>query len=139
MKFYIATNYENWKAAKSLKELLELRGHLVTSRWIAMAEARNGAREDQGNDISEEEKSSRAARDFEDVDRAHALVLLTTGRKQPGAMAELGFAIGRGKLSIVVGLLDHLFHRYPGVVNFQTDGEFVEWAWNLNREEILSE
>ena len=131
MRFYVATNFANWKAAKSIQSFLERRGFVVTSRWIAVAEKREGIDETQGA----EDWSQQAVRDIEDIDKAEVLVIIPPFTR--GAMFELGYSYAKNKLCIIVGDPDHVFHHHPNMILFATKSEFIDWTNSFNTEEII--
>ena len=140
MRFYVASNFANWPAAKELQQQLEIRGNLVTSHWIDIAAKRNGADGPQPEEKWAEVAVAEAVRDVQDVDAAEALVLIEDSAMPPtrGALFELGYAHGKGKLCVVVGEADHVFHYHPDFISFKDGAEFLEWVERVGaHEEII--
>lgn len=98
MKIYLAHNFaaRNF-LRKHVIPFYELKGHIITSRWIV---------DDMHLEHSDESKERSAVHDLEDIDSAGALILFTDQfgvRSGKGKFIELGYAIRAGKICILVG------------------------------------
>ena len=113
MKVYIASRFSRIQEAEHVvRPALEAIGWTVTSRWH---------REQAGQPVdgamahhTAEENGFFAARDLEDVDAADTLLLLTEApesRWPRGArFVEYGYALAKGKVLILVGPRENVFH-----------------------------
>lgn len=102
---YIAAPFELRAEAQALMVKLEREGFVVTSQWLRI------------DDMPDSDGAARL--DLEDIDRAHALVLLnpegwrTTGTG--GRHSEFGYAYAQGKQLFVVGVRTNVFHYLSNV------------------------
>lgn len=122
MKLYIASHSQN--DARLLKADLELRGHVVTSRWIT-ADAKFGHGVEA---YSDSERRSLATMDEDDVRASDGLILIaeTEGRTVPGGKhVETGMAIALGLPVFVIGRPENLFHWHPRVTLVQSPAELL--------------
>jgi hypothetical protein len=108
-KAYIAAPWPSKAAAKLARQSLADRGIECTSSWIDFEpEASTEA-------ILQEE----AVRDFRDIRRANALILLNTIDLVPlgqgGKHVEVGYALAMNKPVYVIGTRSNVFHYHPGV------------------------
>lgn len=124
MKIYIAARYGRKAEAKQLAEKLIAVGHEITSTWL-----------DQKEDemlYNEGPKSAGvfARKDLNEIDDGDVLIYLAEvegnlwGRG--GRHVEFGYALGTGKLVIVLGPMENIFHYLPEVVHFNTEEELLE-------------
>jgi hypothetical protein len=109
MKIYIAGRYNLLNELKLESQKYIDAGHSITSRWL---------------DNQEEGKSwdAVADMDIQDVHSADACVLYTEPYGTPvsggGRHVEFGYALGAGKIVVVVGPHENIFHWHPSVVVF---------------------
>ena len=96
MKIYIATAMANRAAAVECARLLTDRGHMVTSAWHDQEEL---TAEDA---MTDEDRARHAAENFAAVEFANVLIFLDH-RWARGALVEVGFAWGRGRVVIGIG------------------------------------
>ena len=122
MRVYIAGKWEAKARLVGIASKLEALGHTVTSRWLK-------------NDVAVEtgawalmtgnEASGIAQQDLLDIDAADALILDTIDESNTGGReVEYGFALGRGKIVMVIGPkrngFHHLFEGFQGWDEFLT-------------------
>ena len=101
MRLYIATKWENRKAAKRFMEDMENQGHVITYNWT----------------ISEQASEEQAIKDLAGVINCDALVFLAEEEyPYTGALIEVGAAMGLGKPVYVIGsasVTRTLFFKHP--------------------------
>lgn len=117
MKMYLAGRWQQrWFIADLAKDI-ESRGHIVTSRWLQPGHT--------------DDRTRAALDDLEDVDKADVLVSFTetpaVGYNTGGRHVEFGFAYKAGKLLVIIGPAEHIFHDLPGVKRFDNYGAFIDW------------
>jgi hypothetical protein len=149
MKIYLASRYSRREELCAYRAELEAMGHTVTSRWLNgehqiddkgkplgdHGEALVEGTLRSGEIISEREVSARAdalrahfvKEDCEDVCRAECVISFTepprsTLGTRGGRHVEFGLAVAWGKILIVVGYRENLFHYLP-LVQFCADWE----------------
>lgn len=132
MKIYIAAPYAARDDIRAgLLPYLEKSGHTVTSSWLQETKELTAGALNAAKDHPDAEVHAQAWRDLEDVDSAEALVLLTskwitqhyeTPKAKTisgGRHIETGYAIAKGRIIIVMGEVENIFHRSHGK-NLQT-------------------
>ncbi len=123
MKFFIASHSQT--EADALRQLLELRGHLVTSRWIT-----KDTKFHRGTSAyTDAERSTLARMDEEDVrlaDDGLVLIAEPSGRCVPGGKhVETGIALALGRPIYVIGRRENIFHWHPEVKVFADTDAFI--------------
>lgn len=135
MKIYLAHNYIAREILPATIKILEQRGHHVTSRWIT-----------QDSHSDPEQKKQSALADIHDVERADALILFADQygpRPGRGKWVELGYALGQGKLVVVVGgdggcIFTHLSEVYLKTVSSLEEAiEYLEANFDEEEEDDL--
>lgn len=143
MKIYLAARYSRREELCGYRAELEAMGHTVTSRWL------NGSYQidekgkpigDHGEALVETGETTEADRlrahfvteDCEDVRSADCVISFTEPPRSAlgnrgGRHVEFGMAVALGKLLIVVGHRENLFHYLPNVV-FRFDWESARSA-----------
>lgn len=103
MKVYLAARYEKKLSLLNLAAALEKDGHQITSRWIQMPKAED-----------DDTKAEAAQACLDDIDAADCLVLLSENHaeicERGGRHVEVGYALAKGKLIVVIGERENLFH-----------------------------
>ena len=121
MKVYIAAPY----AARDHVRQFAMHQRLeVTSNWIFATRSIHPGTVDTAPDHSNDKVRAHVRGDLEDVDRADALLLLTgkwvleqgwvsdlAQTISGGRHIETGYALAHGKLVVVVGQPENIFHR----------------------------
>lgn len=126
MKVYVASKFSRAQEVRAIEEALRYEGHEVTSSWVNDSAAGKHGREFYDY-IAE-----CAQRDYEDVTAADVLVFLHDPASR-GGFAELGIALGAGRVVAVLGgrtASPHkapIFYCLPKVRHFETTGGLVEW------------
>lgn len=112
MKIYLAARYSRRQEMADYAQMLTVMGYEVTSRWLL------GHHHDWTGESDPLWKSFALA-DFEDVDKADAVIsfthprgTLTTGG---GRHSEFGYGYSKGKRMIIIGERENIFHHLPGV------------------------
>lgn len=110
---YLASPWISRDGTRTVRGELVGNGHIVTSRWLDVPE---------GAAVPDRERGLHEARmDFEDIDRADTILVLTDARPiGAGHHVELGYALARGKRVIVVGPVKSVFH-------YLADEHFENW------------
>ena len=121
MKIYMAARYSRREEMHLYAAVLTGEGHQVTSRWIL------------GTHEAADDDTRRWAEfwqdDCDDIDRSDTLILFTERGAVPRntRMVEFGRAQGRaGMRLVVVGPVENPACAAPGVLQFDTWGEFVQ-------------
>lgn len=127
MKIYLAARYSRREELSGYREQLEALGHTVTSRWL------NGVRQISDDGLSAEAKAEERTRlaceDWQDLMDSDICISFTETPRgtnsRGGRHVEFGAALARGKLSIVIGPRENVFHCLPFVVCYPTWIEFL--------------
>lgn len=110
MKIYLAARYSRREELKGYRELLQSRGHVVTSSWIDT---------DLEGRAADEEREKVAIVDLNDLRSSEACISFTeppdakAGRG--GRHVEFGLAYALGLVCVVVGHRENVFHHLPDV------------------------
>ena len=106
MKIYLAACFRQQAEVRTKADELTTLGHECTSRWRFEPPKGDGSEPE-----SAEHYMRAAAADLEDINRADVLVLLTGNVSTTGGKHfELGYAIGSGKMVVLVGPVENVFH-----------------------------
>lgn len=102
---YVAARHEDREQAMELAEGLVEEGAVVCSRWIW----KKGEEPTKGS-----ERRLLAQQDLQDLSLAHALVFYNPARSHNtgsgGCHTEVGYALALGKVVVVVGGMENVFH-----------------------------
>jgi nucleoside 2-deoxyribosyltransferase len=100
MKIYIASHCKD--LANQTRDVLELKGHEIVSRWIDWEFKKT-------EDYSVPERFDISEKDFADIDDCDCLVLLSGPEKYSGGkFVEAGYAIAKDKAVWVVGRRENM-------------------------------
>lgn len=112
LKVYVAARYDDMKKAEEIKEALQSRGFITTSRWST------GYQEEKKK-MSEAYKRWCAMADLEDLDKADIIVFYSPKKwsriGSGGRHWEVGYAWGHGKRIYILGSRCNIFHSLPRV------------------------
>jgi nucleoside 2-deoxyribosyltransferase len=105
MKIYLAagSNYINYIIAQ--RAAYHRAGFMITSSWL--------------DGLSDQEQWDRCAeRDLNDVDAADVLIIYTASDSSitAGRHVELGYALARNKIIILIGPAENIFHYHNRVI-----------------------
>lgn len=120
MLIYLCAAYERRLFMLAQADALESAGHSVVSRWVFG--------EHEGGALTPEASARYAREDLEDLDRAHVLIAMGEHRGRyfsGGRHVELGYALARRKIVILVGPAENVFHHSDGVHRVNTWGEVL--------------
>jgi hypothetical protein len=112
VKIYLAARYSRFQELQTYRSILEQQGHRVTSRWI------NGGHQIDDDGLSAQAKEAERLRfaqeDWEDLLDADCCISFTetprSSNSRGGRHVEFGAALAAGKLCIVVGPRENVFH-----------------------------
>jgi len=116
LKVYLASNYSSHPEMRQVRELLQLKGFLVTSRWI---NGEHEVLEGQSHNLN----SSFAKDDWDDLEQADIVIWFSrdkTNRGRGGRHVEFGLALAWKKPLYVVGHKENVFHWLPQVKHYNT-------------------
>lgn len=127
MYIYLAGRFERGTEIDPLADELRAMGHTCTSTWLERATLRR----------PHESWEDAAAEDIRDIDRADMIVMFTEPGvySRGGRHTEFGYALGSGKICVLVGEAENVFHAFQGragyVVRCATWGDFVVFLSSL--------
>jgi hypothetical protein len=140
MKVYLAARYSRFPEMQGYAEQLRALGHEVTARWILGDHDLRA----HGQSDADEWQGRWAQEDLDDLMAAEVIVSFTErpgevpGRARGGRHVEFGMAFAAGKLLMVVGHRENVFHFLPSVDFFPTwddalakFAKFCKPAWRL--------
>lgn len=128
MRVYFAGRYSRYPEFRAYRDELVSLGHEVTSRWIDLHGATLPTSIPPDRLNAEPGACARyAVTDVEDVRRSDVVVSFTDerGGGKGGRHVEFGIALGLGKLLVIVGPRENVFHTLLGVAVFPAWPEFV--------------
>lgn len=129
--YYFAAKYDrNAEMRDKRAELIAaIPDAVVTSRWIDM----HGGSQDEAFTPEYLTANPEACwingkSDLEDLDRADVVVSFTSDAKggKGGRHVEFGYAMARGKLLVVIGIRENIFHTSPQVEHYASWEEFLD-------------
>jgi nucleoside 2-deoxyribosyltransferase len=125
MKIYLAGQYPRRDEFRMYRDVLNSSGHEVTSNWLNEISPLNTKMGDDPDQFYLET----AVLDFEDIDRADAILFMAedphVGIPRGGRHVEFGYAMGKGKKILVIGPKENVFHYIPGVKHYSSLWEFI--------------
>jgi hypothetical protein len=124
MKIYLASRYSRREELCGYRSELEAMGHEVTSRWL------NGNHQIDDAGLSLEaaaaERTRFAQEDWDDLMAADCCISFTeaprSSNSRGGRHVEFGAAMAAGKVCVVIGPRENVFHCLPDV------WWYPEWA-----------
>lgn len=125
---YLAARYSRNDEMRGVRDVLEVLGYRVTSRWI---DHHGGQQlESAATAVLNSDPASVAhfgAHDLEDLDAADTVISFTSadGGGKGGRHIEFGYALARGKRMIVCGPRENIFHTLPQIEHYPTWGILV--------------
>lgn len=124
MRIYFAARYSRFSEMLEYKWMVETLGHKVTSRWI---HGGPHLTDDELNSNAVEHRliaERTALNDLKDLQDADCCISFTEAPRlvasRGGRHVELGWALGRGRICLVIGPAENVFHRLPGIRRFGT-------------------
>lgn len=135
MNIYIAARYSKKHDAQTFAMLVRtaVPAINVVSRWHSQDEA------DEGDEFTRDPVKGvpYARRDIEDVEACDALVLFSEdplqGYPRGGRHVELGYALALGKVIVVIGQRENIFHTLPEITVVQTSWDAIRFLQTLTR------
>ncbi|KKM88420.1 hypothetical protein LCGC14_1258950 [marine sediment metagenome] len=122
MKIYLASGFHYRQVLRRVAAKLKARGHEVVSSWIWIEE-----RPERGSMAYFEFAKEVAAMNLVDLKKADAIIVDGHGIREGnhgGVHTELGFALGTGLSTYLVGPRSNTFHWLPEIMQFQ-DWDFL--------------
>jgi hypothetical protein len=129
-KIYLAAAYERADEMRGVRDVLEVFGHQVTSRWID--QETSGQTEAAGAaELSVDPAAyvKFARKDFEDISAADTVLSFTGAPGRGGHHIEFGIALALGKQLVIVGPRENVFHSLPQV-DWYPDWSRLVMAWS---------
>lgn len=116
MKIYLASRYSRHVELRGYRQELEGLGHTVCSRWIDGDHTITSKGSVQADDA---ERQRFAMEDWADMNAADCVISFTEEPRKTntrgGRHVEFGGALAAGKLCLVVGWKENVFHHMPEV------------------------
>ena len=119
MNIYLASRYSRLQELLGVRARLRDLGHTVTSHWLDG----DYPTDEKGRSLEAEfgERSKVAVQDLDDVLAADMVISFTESPRSDGRggrHVEFGAAAVTGKLLVIVGPREHVFHCLPFVKQF---------------------
>jgi hypothetical protein len=121
MKIFLSSRYSRRLEMCDVREVLEAKGHTVTSRWLDTMWRETD--EHGSASAPPAHRAEYAVKDLEDVAAAQCLIAFTEPPRsngRGGRHVELGAALALGKRVVVVGFRENLFCHHPAVEFFDS-------------------
>lgn len=129
MKFYLAARYGRREELCAYRVQLEIRGHLVTSRWLTGSHVLD----DGDSPASERDGQVFALEDYADVRAADSLIAFTepprSTASRGGRHVELGLALAWEKRVVIIGPRENVFCWMPHVIQYETFEAYLAARW----------
>ena len=130
MRFYVATRFRNYRAARKLMNTLRGAGHTISYDWTDNQDEFDALGELKINpehDLTENEQWALAVQDTAGVFNADAVVLLCD-TDMAGAYIEVGMALTKNRRVYTIGKRRWtIFWALPLVTHFDTVEEFLDY------------
>ena len=134
MKVYLAARFSRRDELNGYRAELEALGIDVTSRWLRGGHEWTGTRD---HEIPCGDQARFATEDLEDIDAADVVVCFTepsgSGPARGGRHVEMGYAIAREKVVMVVGHRENVFCCLPQVAYA------IGWEYALDTLDCMHE
>jgi nucleoside 2-deoxyribosyltransferase len=131
MKLYLAGRYPRRDEFRALLPLLEFAGVEITSRWLTETERLDHNMGDHS--IQFYRKTARI--DLDDIDAADGILFFSENPKvgipRGGRHVEFGYALATGKMMIVIGDYENIFHYLPQVIHYPDLEAFLDYARSI--------
>lgn len=131
---YLAAGYDQKERMREYREKLQATGDIIiTSRWLDEAEEKPL----QDPEISKDPETAMryGEMDFEDIDKAEVFVMFTDSPSTSGGRhTELGYAIARCKVVIIVGPQENVFQAYSTAIHLATFEELTQFLFGATPE-----
>lgn len=138
MKIYLASRYSRREELCGYRDQLEAIGQTVTSRWLT-GNHDNAKRPDGTYEPGAARLA--AAEDLADIDAAEIVISFTESapeNRTAGRHVEFGYALARGKVMVIVGPPESVFHYRPGLLFFETWDACLRWFFRLEAGDALT-
>jgi hypothetical protein len=114
-RFYLAASWDAKTLMRKYRDELSIMGHKITSRWIGSPD------HEEGHTPGSLTNMHRGIMDREDIDECDVLLLFTDSPSTTGGYhVEFGYALGMGKVTVVIGPYTNIFQR-------QCTCSFMSW------------
>ena len=130
MNIYLAAGYDQQERMRSYRKILEggRRGIVITSRWIDVKESNPMQEHEIASD--EDAAVSYCRMDLDDIDRADVFLMFTDSPSTSGGRhTELGYALAREKVVMIIGPRENIFQARQGTVHFATWEDFCTYMF----------
>lgn len=153
MKVYLAARYSRHPEMQGYAQGLREMGYEVTSRWIYGShqvmldgEPLGPDRErlfEEGHPSMLAQRQEFAQHDWDDLLAADIVISFTERPRNPstsrgGRHVEFGAALALGKVCLVVGWRENVFHCLPGVQFYPTWAEVLALLWFASQTREVS-
>lgn len=128
MNIYIAARFSRRAEAHLLGKKLQALGHVIVSRWTRPGDDHVLAT-GMSAQAGDKERERFALEDLADVESSHMCVSLMEAPRsngRGGRHVEFGYALGLGKMLIVIGPRETVFHHLPCVLHFDDEASFLK-------------
>jgi nucleoside 2-deoxyribosyltransferase len=117
---YLAAGYDQQERMRGYRKILEDRREIIiTSRWIDVKES--NPMQEEAIAADKEGAANYCRVDLDDIDRADIFIMFTDSPSTSGGRhTELGYALAREKVIIVVGPRENIFQAGEAVIHFAT-------------------
>lgn len=129
IKIYIAARFSRRPECNELAKQLTSRGCEITSRWV-LPDSDHVLPTGLSKQASDNERRRFALEDLADIDNCDWIVNLTEAPRnnsRGGRHVELGYALSAGKLAIVIGPRETVFHHLPSIHHFNNVKQFYSF------------
>lgn len=134
MRIYLAARYSRRPILAKWAEELQKLGHVIVSRW-ALRDSDHKLVDGLSPQAATGERIRFATEDLADIENCGMILSLmeeprSNGRG--GRHVEFGYGLALGKMMVIIGPKETVFHELPNVCSFETFDKFLEsinhWA-----------
>lgn len=130
IRFYLAARYSRREELNVYRDQLAQCGYLVTSRWLDGGHEIEKDTQGLSAQAADAERERFAVEDWDDLIASNVVVNFTEAPRSTngrgGRHVELGGAMAAGKICVVIGPRENVFHHHPRVIHFDSWSEFVD-------------
>ncbi len=131
MKIYIAARFSRRPEANALAHKLKELGHTITSRWVR-PDCDHVMPTGLSMQAADSERQRFAQEDVADVKSCDCMISLMEeprNNSRGGRHVEFGMALALGKLCVLIGPRETVFHHLPNVTWYMDMDDFLSiWS-----------
>lgn len=130
-KIYLAAAYHRKEEMRQVRDTLVKAGHKCTSSWLKEQHQSDA-------DCTDEQLAEYAYQDMLDISQSDMLLMFAGEGITGGRHVEFGAAWVMGKRVAIIGDIENVFHRLPGVERYRDFGDFMTILGMRRQERMVT-